>query len=85
MVVGTHRRTEGKMLEWMKGFIRESEMRTVMRETYTSWSNVTSRVPQMTVLAPIIFQIYIDDMQCGMTSYINLFADDATLLKFIQN
>ena len=32
-----------------------------------------------------MFQIYVNDMQCGMTSYMNMFADDAILMKVIKN
>ena len=37
------------------------------------------------MLAPIKFQIYVNDMQEGLKSYINLFADDAKLLKVIKS
>ena len=36
------------------------------------------------MLAPIMFQIYINDMQEGLKSYINLFADDAKLEKVVR-
>ena len=45
---------------------------------------VLSRVPQCSVLAPIMFQIHINDMQEGLKSYINLFADDAKLMEVIR-
>ena len=52
---------------------------------YSSWSGVTSGVPQGSVLAHIMFQIYIHDMQEGLNSYIYLFADDAKLLRVIKS
>ena len=60
-------------------------MRTVIREETSSWRNVTSGVPQGSVLAPIMFQIYVNDMQCGVTSYMNMFADDTKLMRVIKN
>ena len=60
-------------------------MRTVIRDNYSSWNSVTSGVPQGSVLAPIMFQIYINDMQEGLNSYINLFAHDAKLLRVIKS
>ena len=73
-----------KRLKWMGDYLKEREMRTVIRDNYSSWSGVTSGVPQGSVLAPIMFQIYINDMQEGLNSYINLFADDAKLLRVIK-
>ena len=40
-------------------------------------------VPQGSVLASIMFLIYINDMTEGVSSYISLFADDAKLLRKI--
>ena len=30
-------------------------------------------------------QVYVNDMQCGVTSYMNLFADDAKLMRVINS
>ena len=32
-----------------------------------------------------MFQIYVNDMQCGVTSYVNLFADYAKLMRVVKN
>ena len=61
---------KGKLLKWMGDYLKDREMRTVIRDSYSSWSGVTSGVPQGSVLAPIMFQIYINDMQEGLNSYI---------------
>ena len=76
---------KGKLLKWMGDYLKDREMRTVIRDNYSSWSGVTSGVPQGSVLAPIMFQIYINDMQEGLNSYINLLADDAKLLRVIKS
>ena len=72
----------GKLLEWMQDYLKDTEMRTVIREETSRWRNVTSGVLQGSVLAPIMFQVCVNDMQCGMTSYMNLFADDAKLMSY---
>ena len=65
----------------MQDYLKDREMRIVIRKETSSWRNVTSEVPQGSVLAPIMFQIYENDMQCGVTSYMNMFADDAKLMS----
>ena len=53
-------------------------MRIVFRKEVSSRRNVTSGVPQWSVLASIMFQ-------CGMSSYINLYADVAKLMRVVKN
>ena len=60
----------GKVLEWMQDYLKNTEMRMVIRGETLSWRNVTSGVPQGSVLAPMMFQIYVNDVQYGVTSYI---------------
>ena len=47
----------GTILKWMRDYLEEREMRTVIRDTSSTWSRVTSGVPQGSVLAPIMFQV----------------------------
>ncbi|MCD9088855.1 reverse transcriptase domain-containing protein, partial [Stenotrophomonas sp. SY1] len=56
-------------------------MRVVIRDQHSKWNEVISGVPQGTVLAPIMFAIYINDMDEGIESYMSFFADDAKLLR----
>ena len=50
-----------------------------------SVGEVTSGALQGSVLAPIMFLIYVNDMPEGVRSYMNLFADDAKLFWKIRN
>ena len=51
----------------------------------SEWKIVMSGIPQGSVLAPIMFLIYVNDMIEGVSSYTSLFADDAKLLRKISN
>lgn len=76
---------KGNMKKWMASYLMGREMRTVVKDIKSEWRNVESGVPQGSVLAPIIFLVYVNDMAEGVNSYINLFADDAKLQKHIRN
>ncbi len=65
----------------MKDFLKGRKMRTILRGKYSSWKEVTSGVPQGSVLAPIMFLVYINDINqnIGTESYRNMFAGDAKI------
>ncbi len=75
----------GRLLNWMGDYLDEREMRTVIRNRNSAWLKVTSGVPQGSVLGPVMFGIYVNDLEDGIDSYINLFADDAKLMRKVES
>ncbi len=76
---------EGRLLKWMEDYLSGREMRTVLRNKSSSWLKVTSGVPQGSVLGPVMFGIYVNDLVEGIDSHINLFADDAKLMREVKS
>ncbi|MCP3680120.1 MAG: reverse transcriptase family protein, partial [Gammaproteobacteria bacterium] len=74
-----------RLLEWMKDYLVGRQMSTVVRGVKSTWKEVTSGVPQGSVLGPIMFVVYVNDMVQGVESYISLFADDAKIMKKIED
>ena len=51
----------------------------------SSWENVISGIPQGTVLGPLLFVIYINDLTNDLTSMTKLFADDTKVYREVNN
>ena len=50
----------------------------------SSWSQVTSGIPQGSVLGPLLFLLFINDMPDDIMSSIKIFADDTKVYKDVQ-
>ena len=74
---------KGKILNWIKDFLNNRKQRVVIRGTTSSWESVTSGVPQGSVLGPILFLIFINDLPTELLSKLSLFADDSKLFSRI--
>ena len=75
----------GNSLSWIENFLLDRTQCVQVSGTRSSRISVTSGVPQGTVLGPLLFLIYINDIVHSLNSKIKLFTDDAVLYSEVSN
>ena len=75
----------GDLLQWIKSFLTNRTQRVVVNGTCSSPCGVTSGVQQGSVLGPILFLIYINDITSNIHSQLRLFADDCLVYRPINS
>ena len=82
-----HYGIQGTTIRWIEAFLCNRRMQVVVDGETTGPAPVVSGVPQGTVLGPLLFNIYINDMPQTVTegTSIRLFADDCLVYRRIES
>ena len=67
---------QGNLISWIEAFLTRRKQRVVLNGHCSTWADVVSGVPQGSVLGPLLFNIYINDIPDVVSSPILLFAND---------
>ena len=78
-------RISGKLHKLLHDSLVNRKQRVVLNGQVSSLSNVKAGVPQGSILGPLLFLIYINDLPKGLSSNAKLFADDTSLFSVIHD
>ena len=76
---------EGKLLLLLKNYLENREQRVVLNGQTSEWRKIMSGVPQGSVLGPLLFLIYINDLPDVINSLCKIFADDKSLFSKVYD
>ena len=71
--------------QWIESFLHQRQQRVVCEGEMSSWAPVTSGVPRGSVIGPILFLVYINDLPAKLQSKVRLFADDTIVYMAVTN
>ena len=75
----------GKILRWIEAFLTDRKQRVVLNGESSPWLEVFSGVPQGSVLGPLCFLVYVNDIVEIVSSSIKLYADDAKVYGHVDS
>ena len=75
----------GQLLTLIESFLKDRKQRTVLNGQCSNWGNILAGVPQGSILGPLFFLVYINDLTADLKCNVKLFADDTSLFTVVRD
>ena len=75
----------GNLLTWFRSYLTDRRQRVVLPGVQSNWNNIRAGVPQGSILGPLLFLLFINDIVVDIGSNIRLFADESSLYMVVDN
>ena len=73
-----------ELVRWVREFLSNRKQRVTIGDNFSCWEDVVSGVPQGSVLGPLLFTIFINDLPRNIKNIAKLYADDCKLIGVIK-
>ena len=75
----------GNLLTFLQDYLSNRHQRVTLNGTTSDWRSISAGVPQGSVLGPLLFLIYINDLTDNIKSQMRLFADDSSIFTPVKD
>ncbi len=75
---------EGNLLKWIESYLEGRRQKVVINGVSSDWNDVNASVPQDSILGPLLFLVYVNDLVDDLITLPYLFADDTSLFTVID-
>lgn len=75
----------GQLLLLIQSFLKDRKQRTVLNGQSSEWGDISAGVSQGSILGPLFFLVYINDLAVGLKCNVKLFADDTSRFTVVED
>ena len=75
----------GPLIDWLSNYLDTRQQRVCLNNCTSTWQSINAGVPQGSILGPLLFLIFINDIVKNIRGTIRLFADDTILFDIVDD